>query len=110
MITHPEVGQVLPHGVPCEIRGLAWDGGYQIETVEISVDGGNSWRQSTLDESPGRYSLRAWRTRAMPPKRGPMTIMARATNRLGVSQPKELLRNPSGYHHNLIEPVEVSIA
>jgi DMSO/TMAO reductase YedYZ molybdopterin-dependent catalytic subunit len=109
MITHPEVGQRLPRGVPYEIRGLAWDAGYQIETVEISVDGGSSWRQATLDESLGRYSLRAWRTRFTPANRGLMTILARATNRLGISQPKQLLRNPAGYHHNLIEPVEVSI-
>jgi hypothetical protein len=35
--------------------------------------------------------------------------MARATNRLGQSQPLEPLWNPAGYMRNCVEPVTVTL-
>ncbi len=42
------------------VRGLAWDGGYGIRTVEASTDGGQSWALATLGDDLGRYAFRPW--------------------------------------------------
>jgi len=32
-------------------------------------------------------------------------VMARATNRIGQTQTTELILNPAGYHHNVVQSV-----
>jgi hypothetical protein len=36
--------------------------------------------------------------------------MARATNAIGQTQTLQLIQNPSGYHHNLMHRVTVTVA
>ena len=61
-------------------------------------------------ESFGKYSFREWRIGFTPVKRGAHTLMARALNRLGESQPLDPLWNPAGYLRNVVEPVRVEVA
>ena len=49
VITQPSPGQRLPEPGFCEIRGLAWSGAGTIRKVDVSTDGGNSWRAAALD-------------------------------------------------------------
>ncbi len=49
VITSPSGGQQIQPGF-VEIRGLAWSGRGCIESVEVSTDGGRSWRQAALQE------------------------------------------------------------
>jgi sulfane dehydrogenase subunit SoxC len=50
VITFPSVGQRLPvHGF-YEIRGLAWSGGGAIRRVEVSSDGGRTYKDAELQE------------------------------------------------------------
>ena len=44
IIASPNEGQRFRMGEMVEVRGVAWDGGYGITRVEISIDGGMSWR------------------------------------------------------------------
>ena len=37
-----------------------------------------------------------------------MTVMARATNRAGSAQTMELILNPAGYHHNVVQRIAVN--
>jgi hypothetical protein len=39
-----------------------------------------------------------------------MTIMARASNRAGAAQTFDLIPNPAGYHHNVVQRVSVDAA
>jgi DMSO/TMAO reductase YedYZ molybdopterin-dependent catalytic subunit len=89
------------------LRGIAFDGGYGISEVAISLDGGKSWRATTLGENLGRYSFREWRAGAKLP-RGDHVLMVRATNRIGQSQPMEALWNPSGYMRNVVERTRIT--
>ena len=36
--------------------------------------------------------------------------MARATNAIGQGQTTELILNPAGYHHNIIQTVSLNVA
>ncbi|HEX5544380.1 MAG TPA: sulfite dehydrogenase [Nitrospira sp.] len=49
VITSPSGGQRIQPGF-VEIRGLAWSGRGRIASVEVSTDGGRSWRQAALQE------------------------------------------------------------
>ena len=60
MITAPEEGHVMRAAEAVEIRGLAWDGGYGISRVEISADGGETWREAELGNDIGRFAFRGF--------------------------------------------------
>jgi sulfane dehydrogenase subunit SoxC len=47
VITSPSGGQKIPQGF-CEVTGLAWTGSGRITRVEVSVDGGKSWKDAAL--------------------------------------------------------------
>ena len=97
-------------GEPTKVRGLAFDGGYGITEVVFSDDGGQTWRQAQLGKDLGKYSFREWTLSFTPQKAGPLELKVKATNRIGQSQPAELLWNPAGYMRNVIETVRVSVA
>jgi DMSO/TMAO reductase YedYZ molybdopterin-dependent catalytic subunit len=90
------------------IRGLAWSGEGAIVRVEVSVDGGETWRDAHVEYSPDRWLWKRWSYlwRVDTPDRH--RIMARATDELGRSQPQtewNFLRK----HFDGIVPVDVTI-
>src|SRR5688500_17083144 len=50
VITFPSGGQQLPGPGFYEIRGLAWSGRGLVRRVEVSTDGGKTWRDARLQE------------------------------------------------------------
>ena len=48
VITRPSGGQKLPGPGFYEISGLAWSGGGVIRKVEVSIDGGNTWKEAEI--------------------------------------------------------------
>jgi sulfane dehydrogenase subunit SoxC len=52
VITSPSGGMRLSGPGRCDITGLAWSGRGRILKVEVSVDGGASWRIAELDGDP----------------------------------------------------------
>ncbi len=93
-----------------EVQGIAWDGGSGIKTVELSDDGGASWKPATLGQDLGRFSFRSWSGRMPNGKAGPVSVMVRATSNSGAVQPAKLLFNPSGYQHNVIQTLALVAA
>lgn len=91
------------------LRGFAFDGGYGITEVGISSDGGQSWTSAKLGDDLGKYSFREWKTsiRLAP---GEHTLLVRATNSIGQSQPMSALWNPSGYMRHVVETTRVHAA
>ncbi len=106
-ITSLAANATVPAGRETAVRGIAFDGGHGIREVAFSSDGGRSWRAAELGVDLGKYSFREWRIGFTPDKRGAHTLMARALNRLGESQPLDPLWNPAGYLRNVVEPVKV---
>jgi hypothetical protein len=108
MIVAPADGATLRAGETSEIRGAAWDGGYGIRQVEISTDGGDSWREAELGEDVGRFAFRIFRFSFAPPRPGRYRVMARANNAIGQTQASELIFNPAGYNNNVVRPLTVN--
>ncbi|HEY7664636.1 MAG TPA: molybdopterin-dependent oxidoreductase [Xanthobacteraceae bacterium] len=109
LITDPVDGATV-RGTPVKIGGIAWDGGYGIRTVEISSDGGATWVEAKLGEDLGRFAFRTFSYQLSPKGAGKQTVMARATNKIGQTQTAELIHNPAGYHHNVIQSITFNVA
>jgi sulfite dehydrogenase len=109
LIIDPVPGSSFRAGRTVEVRGLAFSGGYGVRDVTVSVDGGQSWHESMLGKDLGPYSWRQWSYSWTPKKPGKYSLMARATDRIGGSQPFETLWNPAGYMWNKIEAVDISV-
>ena len=106
LITSVSEGQKVKAGSPLVVRGIAWDAGYGIRGVDLSVDGGRSWQSAELGADLGRFSFRSWQY-AFKPSRGRYTISARASNGLGATQVEQLIFNPAGYNNNVIQRIGI---
>jgi DMSO/TMAO reductase YedYZ molybdopterin-dependent catalytic subunit len=109
LITNIESGQRFRLSQSIDLKGIAWDGGYGIQQVEVSIDAGKSWRQAVIGNDHGRFSWRQWHFRFKPHKKGSYRLMVRATNRSGVTQPLQLIQNPAGYHHNRVQTIDLQV-
>jgi sulfane dehydrogenase subunit SoxC len=95
-----------------EIRGLAWSGRGRITRVDVSADGGKTWRPATLDEPV----LPKCHTRFRLPWRwdgAEAVLMSRATDETGYVQPTTdalvAARGPAtSYHFNNIRAWRVA--
>jgi sulfite dehydrogenase len=109
LIIDPPEGAKFRPGKPMTMSGIAFSGGYNITDVIVSVNGGKTWSKAELGKNLGKYSWIQWSYTWKPAKTGNYTLMAKATNSIGESQPFEGLWNPSGYLWNKVEPVEVIV-
>jgi DMSO/TMAO reductase YedYZ molybdopterin-dependent catalytic subunit len=109
LVTNLGDGRQIAAGQPIEIKGIAWDGGYGIRGVEISVDDGRTWQSAKLGESQGKYSFRTWQFSCSARAAGRMSVMARASNVQGTAQPAELIFNGAGYHNNVVQKIAIEI-
>jgi DMSO/TMAO reductase YedYZ molybdopterin-dependent catalytic subunit len=91
------------------LKGIAFDGGSGIKTVELSDDGGRRWREATLGQNHGRYSFREWTMPLIPSDPGPMELRVRATTMSGETQPSQAGWNPGGYARNGIESLRLVV-
>ena len=110
LITAPKSGQRFKVGQRVEVKGIAWDGGYGMQEVDVSTDGGRSWRPAELGKDYGRFSWRQWSYAFKADKKGVYTVMAKATNRIGSTQTFDLIFNPAGYHNNVVQKIDVQVA
>ncbi|MGF6178421.1 hypothetical protein [Ensifer sp. 4252] len=103
MITNLEDGAEVKAGQPVDLQGIAWDGGYVIVEVAVSIDDGSSWTSTQLGEDLGRFSWRQWTHRLTAQQAGTVTVMVRARNKIGQTQVEALLFNGAGYHNNIVQ-------
>ncbi len=99
----------LAAGTAATLRGFALSGAPDITRVELSEDGGATWREATLDPRHDPYSWRLWSYRFAPKTPGTVTLHARATDSRGSVQPKEAAWNPSGYLYNGWQSVSIEV-
>jgi len=92
------------------IHGVAWAGEAEIARVEISIDGGTTWNPATLSHEQSRYAWRLWSYDWKSARSGDHTIMSRATDTQGRTQPLTPVWNPSGYLYNAVDQVTIHVA
>lgn len=109
MITSPAPNMKFKPGEPIVFYGYAWAGERAIRGVEVSFDGGKSWREAQLKPAGDKYAWRGFAAAARLDAPGKLTCMARATDSDGNRQPTATPWNPLGYFWNGIHGVTVSI-
>jgi len=109
VIAGPSDGATLRAG-KLSIHGAAWAGEADITKVEVSVDGGSSWRPAKLGREQSHYAWRLWSCESKFGKSGEYTILSRATDSAGRTQPAEAVWNPSGYLYNAVDQVKIHVA
>jgi hypothetical protein len=92
------------------VHGAAWAGESDIAKVEISTDGGTIWNPAALSHDQAHYAWRLWTYDWKPARGGDYTIMSRATDSQGRTQPSTAVWNPSGYLYNAIDQVNIHVA
>jgi hypothetical protein len=83
------------------IVGVAFGGDRGISKVEVSTDGGNSWKLASLQDPLSGNTWVLWNLDWNPPAAGTYKLMVRATDKMGQTQ-TATMRNPfpdgvSGY-------------
>jgi DMSO/TMAO reductase YedYZ molybdopterin-dependent catalytic subunit len=106
VIAHP--GEWAAPGV-VTVQGVAWSNASPLAKAEVSTDGGKTWSRANFTGKPTKYGFRkfAWTWKA---GEGQYTLMSRATNEAGQSQPLEPEWNPNGYLYNATQPMPVTIS
>jgi DMSO/TMAO reductase YedYZ molybdopterin-dependent catalytic subunit len=87
---------VLPAGRRLLLTGRSWSGNAPIRDVDVSTDGGATWRRARLRGPNLRHAWACWELPWTPPP-GRHELLARATDRAGLTQPDSVPFNPGGY-------------
>ncbi|HZW03255.1 MAG TPA: molybdopterin-dependent oxidoreductase [Anaerolineaceae bacterium] len=97
----------LPAG-PRVVRGFAWSPTAVVNRVEYSTDGGGTWNEARLTSPAVRYAWRSFEFDWDAPA-GEQTIMTRATDEDGNTQPDSQPFNEKGYLFNMVYPHPIRV-
>src|SRR5271168_2280695 len=92
------------------VQGAAWAGEADITKVEISTDGGATWSPAKLDREQSHYAWRLWTYDWKVGEPGDYSILSRATDSQGRTQPPTPVWNPSGYLYNAVDQVKIHVS
>jgi DMSO/TMAO reductase YedYZ molybdopterin-dependent catalytic subunit len=101
-ITNLRTGDTVHSGVPTLLRGIAFGGSTGVKAVDVSTDGGATWKPAELGADSGKYGFRQWQTTILA-EAGELAVMVRCTDTNGLAQPTTPNWNPSGFMRNAIE-------
>jgi DMSO/TMAO reductase YedYZ molybdopterin-dependent catalytic subunit len=109
-IAKPSQGETVSANSSVRIYGAAWANGNEIVRVEVSTDGGATWKEATLlgESKPNawRFWEFNWKTPTTP---GKQTLIARATDSLGQTQPAYRDPDRGTYMINHLLPIVVEV-
>ena len=100
IITNPAPSLQTALGRPLLVAGKAWAGDTGIARVDLSFDEGRTWQRAELGASAEKYAWRTFSYAHTPKRPGYSTVLARATDEAGNTQPVVSPWNPLGYFWN----------
>jgi DMSO/TMAO reductase YedYZ molybdopterin-dependent catalytic subunit len=109
-IAKPAQGDTVPKNSIVRIHGAAWSSGNEVVRVDVSTNGGATWKEATLLGEPKANAWRFWEFNwKTPSSAGKRTIVARATDSLGQTQPAHRDPDRGTYMINQLLPIEVEV-
>jgi DMSO/TMAO reductase YedYZ molybdopterin-dependent catalytic subunit len=109
-IAKPAQGETVPANSNVRIHGAAWSSGSEIARVEVSTNRGASWKEATLLGESKPNAWRFWEFNWQTPNTaGKHTIVARATDSLGQTQPSHRDSDRGTYMINHLLRIEVEV-
>ncbi len=109
VVTNPPDGTFVGLA-PVRVRGAAWSGDSPVAGVEFSADSGRTWEPARLGSDQAPFAWRLWEYTWSPEHEGYYSLMARARDVQGGSQPFVADWNPSGYQYNAVQAVGVTVS
>ncbi|WP_239134368.1 sulfite oxidase [Rugosimonospora africana] len=79
------------------LSGRSWSGNGRIGRVEVSTDGGHTWRRASFVGGSAEAGWQRWRVAWRPTATGSHTLKARATDVIGIRQLDQTPFNTLGY-------------
>lgn len=109
-IARPSEGEAVPANSTVRVHGAAWTSGAEITRVDLSTDGGLTWSEAKLrgESKPNAWRLWEFDWKA-PAKSGKATLIARATDSNGQTQPIERDPDRGTYMINHLLPIKVEV-
>jgi len=109
-IARPGFADAVRAGELYRVCGAAWTTEAEITKVELSTDGGETWHDTQLLGESIRNAWRLWEYEwKVPTKAGKATLMARATDSQGRTQPTERDEDRRSYMVNHLLKIEVEV-
>lgn len=109
-IARPSKGEIMPANSNVRVCGAAWTSDAEITKVELTTDGGLTWHETTLlgDSIPNAWRLWEfnWKT---PAKAGAQSLIVRATDSQGRTQPIGRDPDRGTYMINHLLPIGVEV-
>jgi DMSO/TMAO reductase YedYZ molybdopterin-dependent catalytic subunit len=109
-IARPALDEIVAADSTYRVHGAAWAGESEVTQVEVSCDGGRTWALAKLLDQAVPFAWRLWEhSWHTPTKPGRVTVMARATDKRGRTQPAQ--HDPDHRHYLVshVLPIEVEV-
>ena len=110
VIASPTAMQRIAPNTMVRVQGATWTGESEITRVEVSANAGQTWTQARLLDNARAGCWRLWefpwRT---PAQAGRVTLLSRATDARGNTQPMQRDTDRRNYMINHVLPVEVDV-
>jgi hypothetical protein len=104
------IGAVFPTGRLQILTGRSWSGNAAIRQVDVSTDGGTTWKHARFHGVNVPRAWARWSFEWTPPAAGAYTLQARATDTTGAVQPVTVPFNDAGYGFSAIVRHPVVVA
>lgn len=109
-IARPAEGETVRANTNVCVSGAAWACDAEITKVELSTDGGATWNNAKVVGQSNSNAWRLWEFNWQTPSQpGKQTLMARATDSLGRTQPARRDPDRGTYMINHLLPIEVEV-
>ena len=109
-IARPAEGETVPANTGVRVCGAAWACDAEITKVELSTDGGATWDEARFVGESIPNAWRGWQFDWKTPAQvGKQTLIARATDSLGRTQPVQRDPDRGTYMINHLLPIEVEV-
>ena len=109
-IAQPIAGAKLEKGKSVRIFGAAWAGPSGVSKVEVSTDGGRTWKLAKFQDEQKPFCWRRWELAWTRMEAGSTVLQARATDGKGRSQPKTHDPGRRSYMINFVQSTAVTVS
>ena len=110
LITFPKSRLNWKLGKPLMVRGHAWAGDRSVSSVNVSIDFGANWIETSMATPVNAFAWQNWSALIDFPKKGYYEVWARAIDSAGVTQPMVVPGwNPKGYLNNAMHRIAITV-
>jgi len=92
------------------IQGVAWTGEGEVVRVDVSTDDGKTWHEAEFIGEQSLYAWRLWHYAWREARPGHYTVLSRATDSVGMTQPMTTSWNPGGFLWNAVDRIHLQIS